>query len=51
MQGLKPQGLTNKELLKYAHLFGYDKLTPEWVQELAKRLEHAEYSLSREALL
>ena len=39
MQGLRPQGLSTKELLHYAHLIGYDKLTPEWVQELAKRLE------------
>ena len=50
MQGLKPQGLTNKELLDYAHLFGYDKLSPEWVQELAKRLEQAEAALSLETL-
>ena len=42
MQGIRPQGLTNQELLNYAHLFGYDKLTPEWVAELAKRLEQAE---------
>ena len=41
MQGIRPQGLTTKELLDYAHLFGYDKLTPEWVEELAKRLEAA----------
>ena len=42
MQGLKPQRLTDKELLSYAHLFGYDKLTPEWVEEITKRLEQAE---------
>ena len=42
MQGLKPQRLTTRELLDYAHLFGYDKLSPEWVAELAKRLEQAE---------
>ena len=46
MQGIKPQGLTTRELLKYAHLFGYDKLTPEWVEELAKRLEHAEFKIA-----
>ena len=42
MQGIRPERLTNQELLNYAHLFGYDKLTPEWVAELAKRLEQAE---------
>ena len=41
MQGLKPQRLTTKELLDYAHLFGYDKLSPEWAEELAKRLAAA----------
>ena len=40
MQGLKPQRLTTRELLHYAHLIGYDKLTPDWVEELAKRLEN-----------
>lgn len=49
MQGLKPQRLTNRELLDYAHLCGYDKLTPEWVAELAKRLEQAEDELSAQA--
>jgi hypothetical protein len=47
MQGIKPQGLTNKELLDYAHLFGYDKLSPEWVAELAKRLEQADTELTQ----
>ena len=38
MQGIRPQQLTNQELLDYAHLTGYDKIAPEWVEELAKRL-------------
>ena len=50
MQGIRPQGLTTRELLDYAHLFGYDKLSPEWVQELAKRLEQAEDKTSVHAL-
>ena len=50
MQGIKPQRLSTRELLNYAHLFGYDKLTPEWVEELAKRLEKAEADLSLETL-
>ena len=39
MQGIQPQSLSNEELVRYAHLTGYDKLPPEWVAELAKRLE------------
>ena len=39
MSSLRPQNLTDRELLDYAHLTGYDKLPPEWVEELAKRLE------------
>jgi hypothetical protein len=39
MQGIRPQKLTNRELLDYAHLTGYDKLSAEWVGELATRLE------------
>lgn len=45
MQGIEPRTLTNQELLDYAHLFGYDKLSPAWVQELAARLEQAEKEL------
>ena len=41
MQGIRPQGLTTRELLRYAYVMGYDKLTPEWVEEIAKRLEEA----------
>lgn len=39
MQGIQPQSLNNEELVRYAHLMGYDKLPPAWVAELAKRLE------------
>ena len=45
MQGIKPHRLTTQELLDYAHLFGYDKLSPAWVEELAKRLEKTEDAL------
>ena len=46
MHGIEPTRLTNKELLDYAHLFGYDKLPAAWVAELAKRLEEAEEKLA-----
>lgn len=39
MQGIRPQQLTNRELLNYAYLTGYDKLPPEWVEELCTRFE------------
>jgi hypothetical protein len=39
MQGIRPQQLTDQELLDYAHLTGYDKLSPEWVEEICKRFE------------
>jgi hypothetical protein len=39
MQDIQPKNLTDRELLNYAHLFGYDKLPAAWVEELAKRLE------------
>ena len=45
MHGIEPRTLTTQELLDYVHLFGYDKLTPVWVAELAKRLEEAEKEL------
>lgn len=37
MQGLQPQNLTNSELRKYAELYGVEKLSQEWLLELAKR--------------
>lgn len=40
MQGIRPQNLTDQELLDYAHLTGYDKLSVEWVSEIADRLHN-----------
>jgi len=37
MQGLQPQSLTNKELRKYAELYGVENLPQAWLVELAKR--------------
>lgn len=39
MYAIQPSGLSNEELLRMAHTIGYDKLSPTWVEELAKRLE------------
>lgn len=39
MQGIQPQSLTDEELVRYAHLQGYDKLPPAWVKEIVTRLE------------
>ena len=39
MSSLRPQNLTDRELLDYAHLTGYDKLPPELVEELAKHIK------------
>lgn len=41
MQSIRPAGLTDRELLQYVWIMGYDKVPPEWVEELAKRLEAA----------
>ena len=38
MQGIRPEGLSNEELLKYIWLLG-DKLPLDWITELAKRFE------------
>jgi hypothetical protein len=37
MQGIRPQQLTNEELLRHAYIIGYDKLPPEWTEEICKR--------------
>jgi hypothetical protein len=37
MQGIRPQNLTNAELLRYAYIIGHDKLPLEWVQEIITR--------------
>ncbi len=39
MQGIRPQNLTDRELLNHAYMTGYGKLSEECVVELAKRLE------------
>lgn len=39
MSGIQPAGLTDRELLHYCWLTGYDKLEPAWIEELAKRLK------------
>ena len=40
MQGIRPENMSDEELVRYAWLTGPAKLTPEWVAELIKRLEH-----------
>jgi hypothetical protein len=39
MQGIRPQQLTNEELLCHAYIIGYGKLSPEWAEEICKRFE------------
>lgn len=39
MSGLQPHQLSTEELVRYAHLIGPDKLAPDWVAEILKRLE------------
>lgn len=37
MLGLRPENLTNSELMKYAHLYGVDNLPLDWLKEIARR--------------
>ena len=37
MQGIRPQQLSNNELLRYAYIIGHDKLPVEWIQEITTR--------------
>lgn len=37
MQGLRPEGLTDKELKHYADLYGVENLSPDWLKEIARR--------------
>ncbi len=37
MQGIQPHNLTNKELLRYIYIMGFDKVPPEWIKELVTR--------------
>lgn len=39
MQSLRPETLTNAELVKYAWLAGANTLKEDWIAELIKRLE------------
>jgi hypothetical protein len=39
MSGIDFRNLTTAELVHYAWLMGPDKLPPNWVEELIKRLE------------
>lgn len=41
MQDIRPQQLTDQELVHYAHLMGYDKLPTAWVQEIVTRFERS----------
>lgn len=38
MQGIRPQGLSNEELLRYIYVMGFDKVPAEWVKELVERM-------------
>lgn len=38
MSGIQPASLTDEELVRYAWL-NQEKLTPEWIKELIRRLE------------
>lgn len=37
MQSVRPETLTDSELLDYAHLIGPEELPTEWVGEIVKR--------------
>jgi len=39
MHGIRPENLTNRELVHYAWLTGAAQLPPAWVEELIKRVE------------
>ncbi len=41
MQGIQPHNLTNKELLRYIYIMGFDKVPPEWIKELVARFARA----------
>lgn len=41
MHGIRPENLTNKELVHYAWLTGAAQLPLDWVVELIKRLENS----------
>jgi len=39
MSGIRPENLSDEELVRYAWGIGAAQLTPVWVAELIKRLE------------
>jgi hypothetical protein len=39
MHGIRPENLSDAELVRYARLTGAAQLPPDWVAELIKRLE------------
>lgn len=41
MSGIQATQLSTFELVHYSWLIGPDKLSPEWIQELIKRLEQS----------
>lgn len=38
MSSIRPQQLTNEELLRHIYIMGFDKLPAEWVKVLCERL-------------
>ncbi len=38
MSSIRPQQLSNEELLRHIYIQGFDKVSAEWVQELCERL-------------
>ncbi len=41
MQGIQPHNLTNRELLRYMYILGFDKVPPEWIKDLVERFVRA----------
>ena len=37
MQSIRPQNLTNEELLRHIYIMGFDKVPVEWLQVLVER--------------
>ena len=38
MSNIRPQQLTNEELLRHIYIMGFDKVPAEWVQVLCERM-------------
>jgi hypothetical protein len=41
MQSIRPEKLTDEELLRHVYMMGNENLPKEWVEELCKRLANA----------